>query len=313
MPTAIELFEELGFRPEDRRRALAGELVTTERQESSDRELTVVMAFWVDAAPALILEDFYRQASYEVDPTASAWGVLEGEASAEALRALRLAPGGAKLARRILDAPAAQLNLSADEAAAFRQLAGDDPVAEVEAELRRLLLARYRSYRSQGLAGIPPYDRGGRPYRPSDDLRRAVETHGLLGKRAPPFERMILDYPQAPVEGMREQFLWVNFELDGLPTFVLNHRLTAPVGGGIHVISERHFYVSRSHNAVQIFGGLLPVQRGALVFYENRTSTDRAAGFGSSAKHALGRKIMARQIGATFETLRAQRSATPPR
>jgi hypothetical protein len=40
------------------------------------------------------------------------------------------------------------------------------------------------------------------------------------------------------------------------------------------------------------------------VFYQNRTSTDRVAGFASSLKHMIGRKLMRDQIIHRFEALR---------
>ena len=72
------------------------------------------------------------------------------------------------------------------------------------------------------------------------------------------------------------------------------------------VLADRHYYVSRSHNAVQAIAGIFPVQEGALVIYGNRTFTDQLGGFGASAKQAIGRKIMGGQIAALYEQIRAQ-------
>ena len=76
-----------------------------------------------------------------------------------------------------------------------------------------------------------------------------------------------------------------------------------PAGDG-YILSDRHYYVSRSHNAIQMVAAVLPAKEGAIIFYSNRTSTDQVAGFGSSAKHSIGRKIMAKQIASLFEELR---------
>jgi len=308
VPTAAEIFDALGFSKEDQDLALRGELVTTDRTDSSDRELTVVMAFVVKVPPDELVEEFYRQADYGADPAVTAFGRIEADAGAEAFQGVRLQPGGRQVAESYLDPQPDEFNLSSEEAAAFRGLVGADPTQAVEEQLRKVLLARYEGYRARGLSGIPPYDRDGKSYQPSDDIRRAVKAQKLMVKYAPSFERTLLEYPKYKADGLREQFLWVNFELDELPTIVLSQRLSAPVGEGIHALSERHYYVSRSHNTVQTFAGIFPVQEGTLVFYENRTSTDRAAGFGSGARHTLGRKIMARQIGGIFDKYRATKA-----
>jgi hypothetical protein len=63
---------------------------------------------------------------------------------------------------------------------------------------------------------------------------------------------------------------------------------------------------ARDYNAVQELGGMLSVQEGTLVVYLNRTSTDQAAGFGSSLKHAIGRKFLGGPLARMFESIQTQ-------
>ena len=84
------------------------------------------------------------------------------------LAEVKLQPNGEKEAKRYLNVePGSELNLDAKEIAAFQALkAGGDadnvPVQKVEALIRQVLLARYQAYRSKGLSGIAPYERGAR-------------------------------------------------------------------------------------------------------------------------------------------------------
>jgi hypothetical protein len=80
-----------------------------------------------------------------------------------------LTPNGDAEAKRFADASAGtDLNLSTAEIAAFRALP-ERTNAAVEAELRKVLLARYQVYRASGLAGSSPTTAAAasRPIRPT--------------------------------------------------------------------------------------------------------------------------------------------------
>ena len=97
------------------------------------------------------------------------------------------------------------LNLSAGEVAAFTGAPGG-PDAILEA-LRKMPLARYQAYRTSGLAGIAPYDRGGgRTTDHAADLRRASEASAGLKKYLPASQAVLLGYPKATAAQMRESF-----------------------------------------------------------------------------------------------------------
>ncbi len=160
-PRAEALLTQLPFSSGERQRILAGQLVTTaSREQTSDRELAITMAFLINNPPADLVAMFEKAYGYDVDRTATAHGELRGNGSLADLRGLRLTPGGDAEARRFADARGGtDLNLSSAEIAAFRALPARTTAA-VEAELRNQLLARYQAYRARGLAGIAPYDRG---------------------------------------------------------------------------------------------------------------------------------------------------------
>ena len=70
-------------------------------------------------------------------------------------------------------------------------------------------------------------------------------------------------------------------------------------------VSARAFAVPTRYNDTQAAAALLRVQGGTAVAYLNRTTTDQLGGFGASAKQAIGRGMMAKQIRAIFEKARA--------
>jgi hypothetical protein len=307
-PRAEALLAQLPFSAAEQRRIQAGELVTTaSRERTSNRELAITMAFLIRDPPADLASMFEKAYGYDADQTVTAHGELHGDGSLADLQALRLTPNGDAEARRFAEAsPGTDLNLSTEEIAAFRALP-ERTTAAVEAELRRMLLARYQAYRARGLAGIQPYARSrGRSTNPADDLRRATEASPVLAREAPEVVRALLDFPRSQPAKSTESFLWVNFDIDRRPTIALTHRLIIPQNDGTLVFVDRHYYVSRSHNAVQKIAGIFPVQEGAMVIYANRTFTDQLGGVGASTKQAIGRRMMSSQLAAFYEQLRSR-------
>jgi len=307
-PRAEALLAQLPFSDSERQQIMAGKLVTTaSREQTSDRELAITMAFLIKEPPSDLIAMFEKAHQYDIDKSATAHGELHGDGSLADLQGLHLKPDADAAAKRYADAsPGTDLNLSAAEIAEFRALP-DKTTAAVEEELRKVLLARYQAYRAQGLAGIAPYDRGGgKSTNPAEDLKRATNASPVLAREAPEVVAALLNYPKSQPAKATEKFFWVNFDIDDKPTIALTHRLVSPQADGTYVVADRHYYVSRSHNDVQAIGGIFPVQEGALVIYANRTFTDQLGGFGASAKQAIGRKIMGGQIAAFYEQLRAK-------
>lgn len=130
-----------------------------------------------------------------------------------------------------------------------------------------------------------------------------TELAHILKKEAPHFHRHLSEYPNAAPDGLEESFSWINFEIDAKPTLTLVHRMGL-LDGDVFAFSERHFYVSRSHNCLQGIGGAFPVEEGTVIVYLVRTITDQVSGFGSSAKRAIGSRIMGSKIADNFKRLR---------
>jgi hypothetical protein len=308
VPTLDELMAGFNFSKDDVQRVRNGELVKTTTKETSERELAAVMVFLVKAPVEKLAAFFQVGSGFRNDPNVQWTTEIKGEGTLDDFKGVVLQPGGAKETQRYLDAaPGDTLNLSATEIAAFQALkrSGSAGQPQVEEALRRMLLARYQAYRAQGLAGIAPYARGkGKQSQPADDLRRATQAAQGIKKYVLAFYQVLLDYPQANSAGLTQSFFCIRYAMSGRPNFTLRHRLAMPVEGA-YVVADREFYVSHDYNETQAVAGLLPVENGTVVVYLNRTTTDQLGGFGASAKQAIGRAMMAKQISEIFEKARA--------
>jgi hypothetical protein len=304
VPTLDTLMTDLGYKDADVQRVRRGELVTTTTKETNAREIATVMAFLVKAPVKTLVGAFEIGAAFRNDPQVKAVTEIRGDGTVGDFKAVVLPP---KEAQHYLNAaPGDALNLSSEEIAAFQALKGSGTgQAQAEEALRRMLLARYQAYRARGLAGIAPYARsGGKSSSAADDLRRATEAAHVLKAREPAFYAALLNYPADVPAGLTERFFCVRYEMGGRPNFTLRHRLVLPVGDA-YVAADREYYVSREYNDVQAIAALLPVEDGTIVLYRTRTTTDQLGGFGASAKQAIGRRMMTRQISEIFEKTRA--------
>jgi hypothetical protein len=231
------------------------------------------------------------------DAQVQTWGELKAAGTLADFARLKITSDEA----RALSAAKAgdALNLSAGEAAAFAGTRGG-PDATVEA-LRKMLLARYQAYRTSGLAGIAPYDRGGgRTTDHAADLRRASEASAGLKKYLPAFQAVLLGYPKATAVQMRESFFWVKSIIEGKATYILTHLMATP-DGAAYALARRQYYASTSYNGEQSVAGFLPVSDGTVVVLASHAFTDQVAGFGGSMKRSIGSSVMARKMREIFE------------
>ena len=304
--TVDQVVTDIGLAADAGGRLRHGEMVRSTPEESSEREMGVDLTFIVQQPLPVALAAFRAAVDLKADPQLSASVPIHGPGAPSDFASLALEPDGSAEADRYLAAgPGETLNLSGDEIQAFKGLAaaGDGSKPEVEAQLKRLLLARYQAYLQRGLGGLAPYQRDRGPFEPSGELRRASETALLLRQHAPALWQLLLSYPQGKPAGLEEQFYWLRYDLDGRPNYTLRHRMAMPIGEAF-AVADREFYVSHGYNTSQAFAGLIPVPEGTLIVYRSRVSTDQVAGFGSSVKKGIGRGVMAKQLTEIFESSR---------
>jgi len=295
--TADAVLTDAGVSAGDKQRALGGEFVTFDIPTVSERDLSIGIVFLVKATPDALAKEVVLGELLRDDPQVQAHGEITGAGAAANFAGVKV---DAKSAARFAGAePGEGLNLSTAEIAAFGALHGNDP-ATVQPQLRSMLLARYQAYQASGLGGIAPYDRGGSSSDPAADLRKATGAAARLKKYLPAFQQVLLDYPQATLPGMVQRNLWLNYDIDGVTTYVLTHLLLAS-DGDTRAVVQRQYYVSTGYNAEQAIAAFLPVPEGTLVVYTNHTFTDQVAGWGGSTKRSIGRHMMESKLQAMFD------------
>lgn len=308
LPEAAALLAELGLSPAEIAQVEAGQLVRHEVEPASERELTAGIAFHVPVSPAQLVQSAQQDILDRVDPNSMGFGSVAAPGSAADFAELTLASDPARRAQAYTRAePGGDLNLSAEEIAAFRALGPDAAPAAVEAAVREALLARVQAWRAQGLAGTAPYALdGGAKRSPGEEIRTATLASKVLEKHAPSAYRYLLSYPSGKPPGTEEIVRWSQFEAHGTPTIALTHVLFIP-DGEAYLVAQRQFYASTGYNAEQAIAAFLPARDGGtVVVYANRTSTDEITGFGGGTKRSLGSKVLVSQLETMFERARAK-------
>ena len=307
-----DLLRLAGFNAADIRDVHRGTLVKTVTESTSDRELAVKFAFLVKA-PVNQLQEYFMTTTKtsDKDPSVMQSRVIQETGTLDDFADLVLEPNGTAMTKDYLNAArGASLNLSTTEIDSCRALQiGQGKGQKQEQEcvvqhVRGILLNRYHAYREHGLNGIQPYARsGGKDYNSGEELRHKTGLAELLQKKSPSFHKHLLEYPHFRPDGLEECYSWVNYKIDDKPTVVLIHRMSL-CEGVVYVFSERHLYVSWSHNSVPGISGAFPMENITVVAYVLRTSTDQVAGLGGATKRAIGARMMTSKVAENFERAR---------
>jgi hypothetical protein len=308
MLTLDEVLTAAGFTPAEQTKIRNHELVRGAVESINERELAARFAFAVRSEPSKLKEVFFASSlRQDADETVSQMVNIE-DGDSNPFSSLKLEPNGATMTKAYLSAKpgsSGDLNLSKEEMAMFASLPSSATQADVEAKLGEVLLARLREYQQKGLKGIPKYSRGKTDFAPGEELMLKSEKAPVVQKVAPKFHQCLMNYPDFKPSELEESFSWVNFKIDDKPTIALVHKFGMNEGD-VFVYCQRHFYVSRGHNSIQGVGGAFAVEDNEVVMiYASRTSTDQVAGFGGSAKRAVGARIMGGRIADNMENVRS--------
>jgi len=295
-PSAEQVLNDMQLSAEDRQKVSKGEFVTASVPAVSDRDLSFAIAFLVKTSPHALGKQAMSGNLVTADAQVQSWGEIKGAGSPADFEKLKITADEAKALAAAK--PGDALNLSAAEIAAFAGTGGK-PDAILDT-LKKMLLARHQAYRTSGLAGIAPYDRGGRTTDHASDLRKASEAAAGFKKYLPAFQAVLLGYPKATVPQMRENFYWVKSIIEGKATYILTHLVGTP-DGGAYALARRQYYASTNYNGEQSVAGFLPVADGTVVVLTSHAFTDQVAGFGGSMKRSIGSSMMAKKMREIFE------------
>jgi len=305
VPTPAELAKALGFTAAEIAQIEAGEIVSKDLKEGSEKELAGVVAVFFKKPVGELVESALQGKTLESDKRIQAFHGWAPDASAdEVFAGLGLEASESDEAKAFRGASAGQkLNLSTSEIAQFRQV-GREPKA-LDAQLQAMLRARYEAYRQSGLKGIVLYARGGgKTASPGNELALAIRETMPMARRQDYFQAL-LDYPANPLPAVEHRFYWFKQEVEGRPTFILAHRASRQSANAA-LLTEEQYYVGHSYNSNLVVAGGLQVQGGTLVFYINRTFTDQVTGFASGLRHTIGRGQMLSEVAAHLQQVRGQ-------
>ncbi|MEO0975545.1 MAG: hypothetical protein AAFX85_20835, partial [Pseudomonadota bacterium] len=182
-------------------------------------------------------------------------------------------------------------NLSRDESERLRGAASD---AEALALYREVLAERVEAYRTGGLSGIAPYQRGKRgAVDPAAELSEATDLVLAATPSADTFGALsaVLESSAGGVPAGDDAHLLqlVEKTVQDRVHHGLSHLMFVEASDAL-IIVERQFYSSHSYDALQLIVGLAPFEGGTLVAVFGHTATDRVAGVGSGLAKSIGRK-----------------------
>ena len=307
--TAEAVAEAMGLGAEDRAKLQAGEIVSTEIEETTEKQLAVALALKVPATLDEVAARVSEGTTLEANTAIQAYGEIDPAQASEAAFA-PITLDADEVGRLLEVEPGSDFNLSTAEIAIFQDLAqqhdaGDPAAAEaVNAAWRQMLAGRLQAYLDGGLDGIAPYDRGGDSSSAAEDLNAAAEGSKLVQQAVPELYQAFLAYPNQSVADVEHRFFWTQQVADDRPVYALTHRMVQQRPDML-VLLSRDFYVSHSFNASQGAAGALPVEDGVVIFYANRTSSDQVAGFMSGMRHEIGRGMMRDSLVKAMEEIRA--------
>lgn len=301
-----EVFKLLPFSAGEKQKILNGEVIKTLPKESAERELAVGLGFLVKNDIELIQNYYLHGKLIDTPKAVLNHRIIKSESD---IKALVLTPDEQSEIQKFLDAsPGDDLNLSTEEIAAFKALkekglSAADANNQVLAQIQAMLLARYQAYKAGGVSGIAPYQReDGKQFKLGAYFQSITKMTPIMEKLFPKFRKILLEYPNVKDPALKEQFFLIKMKVEGRTTFVLTHRL-AMEENGAHAIASRHFYANQSYNGQQELGFLVPTNKGTLAVVLARISSEEVAGFGSSTKHFIGKRMLSNDMANFYKAI----------
>ena len=300
--TAIDAGRSFGFTQAELQRIRDGVVITKDSKEGSEKELAGVVAIFFETRLTVLADLLLEGEMVKTDPDVRMFDRWKpGQANDGMFTGLELEASESNEANFFLQAaPSDRLNLAAVEIQSFRLVHSRQAVNE---ELGKMLRNRYEAYRAKGLKGVLPYAHQEQSIASvGKELAMAItETTSLA--RVPGYSQALLNYPADSLSDMQHRFFAYKQEVDDRPAFILSHR------AGIlrqqeALITEQRYYVSHTYDCRFIASHCFEVPGGVLLFYCNRTFTDKVGGFGSGLKHSIGRKRMLSDVASSLKTFR---------
>jgi hypothetical protein len=212
----------------------------------------------------------------------------------------------------IVKAPARYLNLNKSETEKLKSLATttDDLQTRFRSTFGQILAARLTAYVKQGLAGVQPYVRdSGNVVNPAAELGNAIRSLAFLSDEFPGFVDA-LGRPSSASSAVMRNYYWMERPVDkeNVLTLSVEERYKH---GKAAVGADVHFYASRDYNSMLTLIAVVPYGKDWMVFAINHTFTDQVTGFGSTVRRAVGRDLVATELGKQLAETRRRLAASP--
>ncbi len=191
------------------------------------------------------------------------------------------------------------MNLSKAETEKLKSLSptSDDLQSRFRTTFAQILSARLNAYVKAGLAGEQSYVRdNGNVVNPAAELRTAIRSLAFLADEFPGFVDALGKPSSSAGSALTQNYYWMERPVDKENVLVLSaeqrqKQAKAAVG------ADLHFYASRDYNSMLTLIGVVPYGGDWMVFAINHTFTDRVTGFGSTVRRAVGRDLVATELG----------------
>lgn len=302
--TVNEIFNQLGFSEQEKQAVLSGKLIKRMLKKRSDHEMAVAVAFKLNKNSEQLRKDFLKGLFIDKPDDIVSYQFISPDADFPELQLT--AKEQQEMGKFLAAEPGNTLNLSADEIKAFNELAKTDALgsAAILTQLHHLLKSRYKAYRQGGPALIAPYQRSAsKQYKLGDYLsKNRQEILPTIRQSFPEFYKALNNYPQYKPTGLQERFILLKMNIQGQLAFALEHRMALQENGA-EVMAVTYFYVSHTLNGQQGLGMLIPNSEESIVVQVTRASSDAVAGFGSSVKYFIGRRMLGDSISGFYQSV----------
>jgi hypothetical protein len=298
----------LGFKQKDKKKLLAGQVITADLPETTDKMLAESFAIYAPMYTYKIADLALSERVFAADANVIASGRIDPHKIETSLSKAKFTTADADELKQLKNFTGGyNFNLSSKEIAMLRTTitSGQTSAKALSRVYRHILARRMKAYLKAGLLGVASYDRGkGNKTSVASDLEAMTKASKLLAKDTPGLYRTFLDYPKDQSLHIEHGFFWVKRKIQKRPTFVLEHRILERGPTNLTIL-RREFFVGHSYNAAQAISGAYTISRkGTLIFSTIRSSSDQVAGSKSGTRHIIARKMMRKEIIAHFKNLR---------
>ena len=307
-PSVEEIIKDLGYTDAQIDALEQGKIVAIDLERVRGDQLIAAVAARFNASIATLADSVEKGENIEDDTGVLGFGAIPNPEAGYAFEDVTFdASESGEIEKLLAVKPGDTFNLSSEEIAALQNTfkgvkAKDSNAAEtVSAAYRAVLKDRLDAYVKEGLAGIAPYDHGGKSFAPAEQLQAVYEdAEPFLTEFFPTFKQALGKFPKDQPGKVSSKFYWIKREVEGRPAIILIHQMLQSSDDFL-LMSLREYYVAHTYDSQQVIALGLPVEGGTAVFYVNTAFTDKITGFFSGMAQSIGQGRMRESLEAYFQ------------